>query len=371
MIVEGFRPRHPCPTVTLPVRPEGQDRSHGSRVSKGDDRFGVSAYVTVPVVPHDQSRRCNGLPISIVKRTEEALCRLGPLGNLQDSRIRCGHDRHAFKTESEFPPRAVRSPQTEIREHEGQLPVRILGHNGPPHADAPCRATDRSQPPAERDAPSPPHENGFTISTPAGSKSFRLRVTTTSPCASAVAAIRLSLTGIDLRRARSPARSSAQRSPISASNGTQWIRRTTSSNQSSRASRPRPGPSNRMPNQISPSTTGFTAMSSSWARSHPITLGLGFGFVVSERTFVSTRYLIVRLLESRTLEVRRRLGWNRDEPTLLGAGQQQVYQPQVRRHPGAREAIDPWPEPLNFKLLAGSHAVAPTKLGRKDELSFG
>ncbi len=310
MIVEGFRPRYPCPTVTLPVRPEGQDCSHGSRVSKRDDRFGVSAYVTVPVVPHDQSRRCNGLPISIVKRTEGT-----PM--LHSER-----------------PIEVNHQPNETHHHR-------------------------------------PRENGFTTSTPAGSKSFRLRVTTTSPCASAVAAIRLSLTGIGLWRARSPARSSAQRSPISASNGMQWIRRTTSSNQSSTASRPRPGPSRRMPNQISPSTTGFTAMSCSCARSHPTTLGLGFGFVVSERTFVSTRYLIVRLLESRTIEVRRRLGWNRDEPTLLGAGQQQVYQPQVRRHPGAREAIDPWPEPLNFALLAGSHAVAPTKLGRKDELSFG
>ena len=266
MIVEGFRPRYPCPTVTLPVRPEGQDCSHGSRVSKRDDRFGVSAYVTVPVVPHDQSRRCNGLPISIVKR------------------------------------------------------------NGG-HADAPFRATDRSQPSTERDAPSPPpreriHDldpRRFEVLSIASDHHQSVRKRGRGD--QAVLDWHWSLAGAESCKKLRPAESDLciQRYAMDPAHDLVEPEFNGIS--------PRPGPSRRMPNQISPSTTGFTAMSCSCARSHPTTLGLGFGFVVSERTFVSTRYLIVRLLESRTIEVRRRLGWNRDEPTLLGAGQQQVYQP--------------------------------------------
>ena len=99
--------------------------------------------------------------------------------------------------------------------------------------------------------------DGSTISTPAGSKSPRLRVTTTGPRASALAAIRLSLTGIDLPRERRSASSLAQRRPVFASIGTQRIRRTTSLNHASRESRRRPCPSRRMPKRISPRTMTY------------------------------------------------------------------------------------------------------------------
>ena len=82
--------------------------------------------------------------------------------------------------------------------------------------------------------------NGSTTATPAFSKSARFRVAMASPCTRAVAAIRLSLSGIARPDARRPAIDSAQRRPVAASHGKQCSRPIPSANQRSSRARRRP-----------------------------------------------------------------------------------------------------------------------------------
>jgi hypothetical protein len=130
---------------------------------------------------------------------------------------------------------------------------------------------------------------GSTIATPAESKSRRLRVATARSCASAVAAIKLSLIGIARPSARSPASISAQRSPVEASHGMHCNLLTPSSNQRSSRLLRRPRGSRSMPKRISPRMTGSTASSGSLRASQSTTRRSGAGLVASESTFASTR----------------------------------------------------------------------------------
>ena len=132
------------------------------------------------------------------------------------------------------------------------------------------------------------------MGTPAFLKSALFRVTTVSPWPAAVAAIRLSLSGMAFPVLRSRANSSAHLNPASASHAKQWRRPTPVSNQRSKSVRFLPFGRVRIPNRSSPSMKGSTAISASCARSHSITYGSGVGFVASLRILASTRYFTGR-----------------------------------------------------------------------------
>lgn len=143
--------------------------------------------------------------------------------------------------------------------------------------------------------------NGFNMSSPVASKSLRFLVTRQRLCVRAVAAMKLSLTGIALPPERRCARSSAQRSPVCESQARQWIRRIPSSNQRLSLLRRRPVSRRRIPYRISPKITGSTASSRSFVWSQSTTLFEGSGFIASLNTLASTRYFKSRLgLENRS-----------------------------------------------------------------------
>ena len=115
-----------------------------------------------------------------------------------------------------------------------------------------------------------PQVDGSTSCTCAGSKSRWLSVTSARSCASAVAAIRLSLIDIGLPRRRRSASSCAQRSPTAESQEMHWIRLIPRSNQLSNSARRAPRAKSRMPKRTSPRTIGSTTIERSLRRSHSI-----------------------------------------------------------------------------------------------------
>jgi len=135
--------------------------------------------------------------------------------------------------------------------------------------------------------------NGSRTSTPAVQKSVALRVTTVRRCVRAVAAIRLSLTGIAVPAARIAARIPAQQRPVSRVQSRQVMRPTPRSNQSSSRLRRLPDGNRSIPNRSSPRMMGSTAIARSFRRSQSMTVSSGCGFVGSLRIFASTRYFTV------------------------------------------------------------------------------
>lgn len=116
-----------------------------------------------------------------------------------------------------------------------------------------------------------------------------LRVATLRSCASAEAAIRLSLIGMERPLAFNRARSLAQTAPVGWSKSTTLNRSQPAANHSSSRRRFRPGGRSRIPYSISPRTIGLTAMPCSFWRSQFKTLPSGCGLVGSLRTLESTR----------------------------------------------------------------------------------
>ena len=135
------------------------------------------------------------------------------------------------------------------------------------------------------------YAKGSMMLTLAFSKSTRLRVTIVKSWTRAVAAIRLSLTGIACPAARRLASSCAHLKPVSASHGKHRSLWMPASNHRSRLARLLPLRSRRIPKRTSPRMIGSTTISRSLSRSQSTTLEAGTFLVGSLRTLASTRYL--------------------------------------------------------------------------------
>lgn len=134
------------------------------------------------------------------------------------------------------------------------------------------------------------HSNGFSTVTPAFRKSFVFRVATISPCASAVAAMRLSLIGMARPFFFSRASSRAHAAAVAVSKSSTRMRWTPPPNHCSNRARRRPAGSSRMPYSSSPRMTGLTASWRSCRRSQSSARASGAYLVGSLRTLASTRY---------------------------------------------------------------------------------
>ena len=205
----------------------------------------------------------------------------------------------------------------------------------------------------------PRPSNGSSTSTPAFSKSARFRVATTNPCASAVAAIRLSLTGMAVPDVRRSARSLAQRRPVAASHGRHCSRPTPPSNQ---RSRPRPSPAPGQQQDAEPDSP----------RGPPRPRRVPVRFAgASPRPPGREPAWWPRSARSHRPGRSQRvgaLGLDRNEEALLRTVQQPIDDACVRRRRPADESVLPRLDAFDVELLARLDAVLAPNLGRQHDL---